>query len=162
VGGWIASAIFVFISIPFALWGIQSYFGGGGKQVAATVNGTDIPVSVFNEQLQNERRSLAQMFQGKLPKDKFSDADIRNRVIEGMVRNELLQQELDKGGYVVSDEALLKRLGTEPLFLTNGKFDPDRYTRILASRQLSEPGFEASLRQDIRVKEFTDGVSKTA
>ena len=40
--GWIAWLIVILISIPFALWGIQSYTGIGGEPVAATVDGVDI------------------------------------------------------------------------------------------------------------------------
>ena len=40
--GWIAWLIVILISIPFALWGIQSYLGVGGEPIAATVNGIDV------------------------------------------------------------------------------------------------------------------------
>jgi hypothetical protein len=41
--GWIAWAIVILISIPFAFWGIQSYLGVGGEPIAAKVNGVEIP-----------------------------------------------------------------------------------------------------------------------
>ena len=41
--GWIAWLIVILISIPFALWGIQSYTGFGGEPEAAIVNGTRSP-----------------------------------------------------------------------------------------------------------------------
>ncbi|TDJ22335.1 MAG: hypothetical protein E2O60_05295, partial [Gammaproteobacteria bacterium] len=42
VTGWIAYAIIFLISVPFALWGVNSYLGGGEALPAATVNGEDI------------------------------------------------------------------------------------------------------------------------
>jgi peptidyl-prolyl cis-trans isomerase D len=46
--GWVAWAIIILISIPFAFWGIDSYFGGGAEPVVASVNGTDITERAFN------------------------------------------------------------------------------------------------------------------
>ena len=40
--GWIAWTLVALISIPFALWGINSYFEGASKIVVATVNGVEI------------------------------------------------------------------------------------------------------------------------
>lgn len=162
VGGWVASAIFIFISIPFALWGIESYFKGGGPQVVATVNGTDIPVNDFNQQLQLQKRQLAQMFGGKIPKGQINDADIKAQVLESMIRDEVLLQELDHAGYGVSDETLLRRIKSVPMFQTSGQFDRGRYAQILASQRRSEAEFEASLKQEIRYTEFTEGVTNTA
>ena len=35
VSGWIAYFIVLLISIPFALWGVDQYFGGGDERLAA-------------------------------------------------------------------------------------------------------------------------------
>ena len=42
VQGWIAWAIVILLIIPFALWGINEYFGTGGPLVVANVNGEAI------------------------------------------------------------------------------------------------------------------------
>ena len=42
VQGWIAWAIVILLIIPFALWGINEYFGTGGPLVVATVNGEEV------------------------------------------------------------------------------------------------------------------------
>jgi hypothetical protein len=46
--GWVAWAIVILISIPFALWGIQSYLGVGGEPVVAKVGGTEITERQFS------------------------------------------------------------------------------------------------------------------
>ena len=40
--GWIAWAIVILISIPFALWGIQEYLGVGSEPLIAKVNDREI------------------------------------------------------------------------------------------------------------------------
>ncbi len=49
--GWIAWAIVILISIPFALWGIQEYLGSGSEPVVATVNGDDITEQALDQPL---------------------------------------------------------------------------------------------------------------
>ncbi|WP_043756405.1 SurA N-terminal domain-containing protein, partial [Imhoffiella purpurea] len=58
--GWIAWAIVILISIPFALWGIQSYLGVGGEPIAATVNGAEITARDLDRRGQQTRFELRQ------------------------------------------------------------------------------------------------------
>jgi len=39
---WVAWVIVGLLIIPFALWGINSYFDGGGSAVIADIDGTEI------------------------------------------------------------------------------------------------------------------------
>ncbi|MEW8260012.1 MAG: SurA N-terminal domain-containing protein, partial [Candidatus Thiodiazotropha taylori] len=56
--GWIAWAIVILISIPFALWGIQSYLGIGSEPLAASVNGVEITERSLESQFQRFRQQL--------------------------------------------------------------------------------------------------------
>ncbi len=67
VTGWIAYGIIFLISIPFALWGVNSYFGGGAVAPAATVNGEEISLRTFDRAYSNYRQRLAQLFGGSIP-----------------------------------------------------------------------------------------------
>ena len=61
--GWIAYAIVGIITVPFALFGINQYFEGGGKLAAAVVNGEEITVQA----VQNALVEMKQQFGGQLP-----------------------------------------------------------------------------------------------
>ena len=60
--GWIAKVILALLIIPFALWGIDSYFSGDGKEKpAATVNKVEISQrEIGSEPLSAIRFSRAQ------------------------------------------------------------------------------------------------------
>ena len=49
ITGWLAYAIVGLLIIPFALWGINEYFGNGGKLVVANVNDTEISQRDFQQ-----------------------------------------------------------------------------------------------------------------
>ena len=45
--GWVAYLVVGFITIPFALFGIQDYVSGSGNTSIATVNGEDVDINVY-------------------------------------------------------------------------------------------------------------------
>ncbi len=53
--GWI---IIAFISVPFALWGIQEYIGGAPERFAAKVNDHEISIRDFEQALARDRQRL--------------------------------------------------------------------------------------------------------
>jgi peptidyl-prolyl cis-trans isomerase D len=161
VSGWIAYFIVLLISIPFALWGIDQYFGGGDPRVAAEVNGVEIPVEAFAYQFQQQRQYLQQVYGGNLTAN-VSDAAIEQAVIQGMVRAEVLQQEAQEAGYRVGDEALLYELSRIEAFQTDGQFDIQRYEQLLQAQQQTRAGFEQNLRRQLGLSYFEDGIWRSA
>src|SRR5687768_8905797 len=154
VSGWIASAILVFVSIPFALWGIQTYFSGGAPQTAAKVNGSEIPVAAFNAELQEQKRQLTQSLGGKLPAELWDETAMKGRVVEGMIQREILEQTARDAGFHVSDAQLVASIAAIPTFQTGGKFDPTRYAQMLSAQRRSQAQFEEGLRQDLQLNQF--------
>ncbi len=67
VTGWIAYGIIFLISIPFALWGVNSYLGGGEAAPAATVNGEEITARDLDQAYATYRQRLTRLFGGVIP-----------------------------------------------------------------------------------------------
>jgi peptidyl-prolyl cis-trans isomerase D len=161
ISGWIAYFVVLLISIPFALWGIETYFGGGNDLVAAEVNGVEIPMQAFTYQYQQQRQYLQQLYGGHLPSGQ-SDAAIKRTVLQGMVRAELLQQVVSNAGYRISDQALLDAIMKLDAFKTHGQFDPRRYEQILRLQGQTKASFEQDLRRQLAVSYFEDGITQSA
>ncbi len=161
VSGWIAYFIILLISIPFALWGIDQYFGGGDERLAAKVNGVEIPVQAFNYRYQQQRQYLQQAYGGELPPG-VTNATIKRNVIADMVRAELLRQEAEAAGYRVADTVLLNELTGLEVFQTNGRFDERRYAQLLQMQGQTRTAFEHNLRQQVGLSYFEDGIWKSA
>lgn len=161
VSGIIAYTIVILISIPFALWGIQEYFGGGGDQVVAEVNGEEIPAQAFNRELQRQRNALLQAFGGRLPPG-FDERVLRQRALDALVRQYLLNQEVDRLGYSVSDGQLAEAIQAIPQFHEDGRFDPQRYDLVLRQQQRSKVEFERMVRQQLRLEQYEGGLGDTA
>ncbi|MCP4010516.1 MAG: peptidylprolyl isomerase, partial [Proteobacteria bacterium] len=54
--GWVAWLIVIIIAIPFALFGINSYFEGANQIPVANVDGEKINVQAFENAMEQRRR----------------------------------------------------------------------------------------------------------
>lgn len=159
--GWLAYVIVGFISIPFMLWGINSYLGGGDKLLAAQVNGEDISLQAFQRALQTQRDRLREMFGGNVPAEMLEGAAIKQSVVEAMVRDELMRQFAESQNFQVSSEQVAQEIRSLPVFQENGKFSAEKYTQLLESRRMDKLGFEADIRYGMRLQQFRDALQSS-
>ncbi len=160
--GLFAYIILIFISIPFALWGIQSYFEGGGKKLAAEVNGKEIPVRLYEQSLREKRQQLLQAFGGNVPPGYLDENLLRQEALAGLIREHLLAEELERYGYRIGDRQLARIIHEMPIFQRNGRFDKALYDRLLSSQRLSKAGFELQVRIQALRKQFRQGIAGSA
>lgn len=159
--GWLAYVIVGFISIPFMLWGINSYLGGGDKLLAAQVNGEDISLQSFQRSLQMQRDRLREMFGGNVPAEMLEGAAIKQSVVETMVRDELLRQFAEEQNFQISGDQVASEIRSLPVFHENGKFSTTKYTQLLESRRMDKLGFESDIRYGMRLQQFRDAVQSS-
>ena len=146
--GVFAYIIVLLISVPFALWGIQEYFGGPGDAAVAEVNGVEITKQVFDLRLQQQRRymrsTLGESFDQLYP----DEASIKQEVVESMVREQLLRDFIQNSGIAISDVFLAQRIQSVPQLQVDGRFSVERYEQVVQSQRMSKAQFEDQLRQD--------------
>ena len=78
--GWIAWAIVILISIPFALWGINSYFEGASKVIVATAEGIEIDQQAYQQALAQQQRTLVQLVGRDLDPSFFPVKNLKDRL----------------------------------------------------------------------------------
>ena len=122
----------------------------------ATVNGTDILYTDWQRRSQELVQQQQQQSGRSLTQDEITRID--NQSFDTMVAEILLQQEYRKRGIVVSDEELRdyarfappQWVRTAPDLQTDGRFDPAKYQRLLASSQARQSGLLVALEQYFR------------
>jgi len=123
----------------------------------AVVNGTEIPYQAYIARVQQEIQSQQQQAGGRsLSQD--DNRRIENAVFDQMVNDVLLQEQYRKRGIVVTDDEVREfaRYAPPPWIVqapelqTNGRFDPEKYQRLLASPQARQGGLLVSLEQYYR------------
>ena len=160
--GWIAYAIIFLISVPFALWGVNSYLGGGEAVVAATVNGEDISVRNFDTAYANYRQRLARAFGGTIPAAFGDEALLKNQVLTQMIEEIALRQYSLNQQYSISKKQLGELIRAQQEFQIDGQFDQSIYEAQLASVGYSIRGFEQEFRQTQIMGQLQTAVNVTA
>jgi peptidyl-prolyl cis-trans isomerase D len=160
--GWIAWFIVGLISIPFALWGVNSYLGGPTDVAVAKVNGEDITQSEYQRALQMQRDQMRQVMGEQFDPSMFDSLDVKRSILEGLIDEKVLSKVSSDLGQTVSNAQLAQIIQNTPSFLKDGKFDPEYYKALLARAGLSSAKYEYDLRNNILNQEFVTNIQKTA
>ena len=124
--GGIAVAILALIGIPFLFFGV----GNNtliGQQFAAQVDGSDITLFDFEQAYRDQLDRNPTWAQ--LP-DEYR-VQIRQSILDSMIRDRLVALHLAKVGYQVSDETITRAIQRVPEFQVDGVFDMDAYRNLL-------------------------------
>ncbi len=159
--GWFAWVIVALISVPFALWGIQEYLGVGAQPVIASINGQDIKERDFENTYHRFRASLREQLGDAYRADLFDEAQLREDVLQSMVRDRLISQAADRMGLRIGDSQVRGAIAGIPAFQTNGQFDPAAYERVLRQLGYSEQEFQEQIRQSLLIDQVTSAVTNS-
>lgn len=156
---WIAKVILVLITVPFALFGVDSYLknAGSGAEVAK-INGEPITVQEFGKALQDARSNL----KDKTDPAMLDQPEFRSALLDKLINQHLLRAEIKRGGYIVSDEQLSKLVVSLPEFQKNGQFSQEVYDQALAANKFTPNRFEEMMRHDLLLQQVRDGITSTA
>ena len=127
--GWVAYLIVGLITVPFALFGIQSYIGGSSNSVIAIVDGEDITINTYYQEFNTQQRNLQQQLGSSYSAE--IDYALRQTVIETLINEKLLENFTNSMKLVTLDEEVFSFILSNPVFQLNGVFSEDRYLQIL-------------------------------
>lgn len=156
--GWVAAVIILFLGLAFALWGID--LGGANLNYAAKVNGENISLNDFRRQQQNQLSQYAQFYQDGVPPE--VENRLRDNLLQGMIREELIRQRAQDLGYQVGDLVVAGAIKEIPAFQVDGEFSMDLYLGRLRSQGQSPAGFEALMRESMRNQQLQQGLASSA
>ncbi|MFV2031911.1 MAG: SurA N-terminal domain-containing protein [Gammaproteobacteria bacterium] len=162
VTGWIAYAIIILISIPFALFGVNSYLGGGQALPAATVNGVEISPRELDTAYASYRQRLAQIFGGAIPESFDSEALLKDQALTQLIEATVLRTYAQEKRYRIGDDELNRLIRSMDDFKTEGEFNPSIYKAQLRSLGYSAAGFEQEFRQAQASGQLQTGIVATA
>ncbi len=157
--GWIAWAIVILISIPFALFGIQEYLGSGADPVVAEVAGIEITESELENSMRDFRESMRISLGDAYRQELFEGEAFRSQVLDRLINESLLRQAADDWNMRGSDAQIRAYIQSIPAFQNQGRFDSAMYEAAVRNRGLSNAGFEDLVRQELVLRQLQNGVS---
>lgn len=161
--GWIAKVILALLTVPFALWGVDSYFHSGGSgDTVASVDGRDISVQEFNQVLNSQREQLRARLGNALDPDLLDSPRFKQAVLDDLVNQALLVEAAKRAGLVVPDAQLAQVIAAIPAFQKDGRFSSQQYQELLRSRNMTEAVFESQVRQELLGRQVIDPLTEGA
>lgn len=163
IQGTLAKVIIAIIIIPFALFGIDSLFGGGGGPgTLVKVNGDAITEVEFNRAINLEQRRLIATLGDQLDPAMLSPDELREPVLSNLVRKRLMLQAAADYGMTVSDDFINQSIVEMPEFQEDGQFSPVLFQSILRAQGMSASAFRDMLREEILIQQLRTGFAASA
>ena len=158
--GLIAKIIVALITIPFALWGVDSYIRGGDKaDVLAKVDGQNITSQEFGRTLKEQQERMRSAMGERYDPSMMDRPEVHQSVLDGLVQQRLLAMEANRAGFNLPDTLLASIIAEIPEFQQDGKFSQAKYESALRSQEMSPAMFENRLRQNLVIQQLFEGLS---
>lgn len=153
--GWLGKVLLAFITIPFALWGVDSYFNSNARtELVAEVGNGGISRQAFTEALKEQADRMRQAMGANFDPAATETYGFREQVLNGLVEEEAMLQDAQASGLQVTDVQIAAVLQHIQPFQEDGKFSAERYKRVLAQRGFTPAYFENRLRRDLVLQAY--------
>ncbi len=161
--GWFAWIIAALIIIPMAFWGVQEYATTEARPVLAEVGDQKIYQAEFQQQLSSQQQRAVSANPSLANSDVFSSDFYKKSVLDSLVNRSLVQYVAAEQNYQIGDELLASLIKQDPVFQTDGKFDPNLYQNYLTtSGTFSKKQFEDNIRQSNQIQQVRSGYQESA
>jgi len=160
--GWIAYTIVALLTIPFALWGVNSYFGEPPVVNIAEVGDREISLREFQLAYQRQRSQLQSLMGGQLDPNLFNETRLRYEVLRQLVDEAVLEQTAREKGLRVGDQQLAQTIHANQAFRRDGRFDQESYEQVLRLQQFTPAAFEADMRSSMLSSQLRSGLTETS
>ena len=140
--GWVAYLIVGLITIPFALFGIQDYVSRSANASIATVDGEDIDINFYFQELGLQQRNYQQQLGASYTQE--FDNQLKQIILDRMINDKLLENYSNSLNIVTLDDEVRSAINKNQDFLVNGEFSQDRYNQILRMSGYSSASYELS------------------
>ncbi len=158
--GWFAKVILALITVPFALWGVDSYLRQGGEaEFVAEVDGQKIFKREFDQVLKEQQERMRSVMKAAFDPALLDKPEIRQSILDNLIEQRLLSAGAAKAGMVISDEMLAKFIGAIPEFQDKNGFSQARYESLLRNQDMTPAIFESRLRESLATEQLVEGLT---
>jgi len=160
--GWIAWVIVIFISIPFALWGINEYLSPTSNVAVAVINGTDVSINEFQRSYQRRRDQLQSLLGASFDINQLDEDRLREEALDQLINDELVLQTALDGGMRIGGQQLAHAIQAQAVFSQGGIFSEVLYQQWLRNQGFSPGGFENDLKRSMLTEQIVAGIASSA
>ena len=158
---WIAWLIVGLISIPFALFGIESYFSPNTEIVVANVNGTEITFREYQNSFNSYKNRLRIELGENYDPEDFNTSEIKKAILDGLVNRYLVEHYFQDAGFDYQDASVYLSIQNLSEFKMDDKFNAALYRNFLSSRGLTDEEFRGMKKSEIIMQQLRRGLNSS-
>ncbi len=162
IASFFVKILFGILIASFAVWGVGDIFRGGfrGDTEAAVVGDLPITLQALEREFQDELERMQRNFGTELDRGQARALGLVDRSLQRLIVRALYRLEQERLGMAVSDRQLRAWIVDQSVFKDDlDRFDPQLYKAVLRQSNLTEAGFESTLRRDIARQQIIDSIS---
>ncbi len=157
--GWPSIILLGVCVFAMSLFGMESYFTSRNDSFVAKVGKHEISQNAYQDRM-NQLRQQASAEQGEhFDASIFEKPETKQRVLDGMVDEQLLLQANADWGMRVSDQAVRDYIAAIPAFQVNNQFDATSYSAWLASQRKTPGMFEDEVRSSLATQLLPNAIN---
>lgn len=152
--GFVHSITIFFLILTFASWGVADYVrGNSGVDLIAKVGKVDIPLSLFEKQLERFR-AFARQERPDISEEEINHPRMIQEQLAQSIREQMLTQYIEKYRLYPSVDRVAKTIANQQEFSENGVFSPDKYLQTLKQMRQNPSHFEDGVRHSLSREMF--------
>jgi len=138
--GWVAYLIVGFITIPFALFGIQDYVSRSANTSIASVDGEEIDINLYYQQLDSQQRNLQQQLGAQYSQE--IDNVLKQTIMDTMINEKLIENFANSLDIITLEQEVRSVIQSSKNFQVDGVFSEERYNRLLRLNRYTPTTYE--------------------
>lgn len=160
--GWPAAIVLGVATFAMTFFGVEGYIMSRADTYVAKVGKHEISQQDFQNRMNQLRQQLQSEQGDKFDPDAFEKPDMKQKVLDGMIDQQLLLKANEDWGVRVPDQAVRDYIAAIPAFQLNGQFDPGTYRSILAEQRKTPETFESDVRASLATQALPDAIGSSA
>jgi peptidyl-prolyl cis-trans isomerase D len=157
--GWPSIILLGVCVFAMSLFGMESYFTSRDESFVAKVGKHEISQNAYQDRM-NQLRQQASAEQGEhFDASIFEKPETKQRVLDGMIDQQLLFAANSDWGMRVSDQAVRDYIAAIPAFQVNNQFDATSYSAWLTSQRKTPGMFEDEVRSSLATQLLPDAIN---
>ena len=158
--GWVAYLIVGLITVPFALFGIQDYASRSANTAIAKVDGEDIDINIYYQELSTQQRNLQQQLGAAYTQE--IDNVLKQNLLDSLINEKLIENYANSLDIVTLDDEVKSVIEMNQAFLVDGVFSQDRYLQLLRLNSYSPAAYEIAQSKSLNREQIKRNLSGSA
>lgn len=156
--GWPSIIVLGVAVFAMTFFGVEGYIMSRADTYVAKVGKQEISQQDFQDRMNQLRQQLSEEQGDNFDADAFEKPATKEKVLDGMIDQQLLLKANDDWGIRVPDAAVRDYIAAIPAFQLNGHFDATTYQTVLAQQRKTPDMFQQDVRSSLATQTLPNAI----